>query len=366
MPLGFIGMVADNQAVEPGMNINSEFTGMAASGVESVRVPFNWSQADPYPTWDDVPTEQRRRFTDFRGHPYDFSFTDRVMGAAAAHGLDVLPIVVFAPFWDGRSDTPPGYLPAPADLAPYDRYLVALDKRYGVSGAFWHAHPHLRAVPIRRWQLWNEPSFDRNWPVTPAASSYVALLCSGHDAIKQVDHRATIVMAGLANDSWNFVHETYDVPDAKRCFDVVAVHPYTRHPEGIITILEYVRREMARGGDARKPIMVTEFSFPSAQGKTTQDVGIETTEAGQAAAIPVAMRLMAANRGRLNLLAMYHHDWVGSEMYAKTFNFSGLFRYSHGRFVAKPAYGAFRRTALSLERCRQKSTRIATRCLRPG
>jgi hypothetical protein len=77
------------------------------------------------------------------------------------------------------------------------------------------------------------------------------------------------------------------------------------------------------------------------------------------------MPLLAAQRVQLRLAGFYIYTWVGAEAKrAEAFAFAGLLRYSNGAVTAKPALAAFRRQALSLERCREKGA-VATRCTSP-
>ena len=115
---------------------------------------------------------------------------------------------------------------------------------------------------------------------------------------------------------------------SKQYFDAVAVHPFTAQPAGVITILQRVRDVMDRAGDTAKPILATEISFPSAQGKSSQHFGFETTEAGQAAKLAQLLPMLAADRSKLHLLAFYHYTWLSRDIPGgKTFTFAGLFRF---------------------------------------
>ena len=99
------------------------------------------------------------------GRP-SFTDTDRLVTLAAAHRIDLLPVVIYTPGWaaeyPGKSGSPPR---APSD---YAAYLTALVGRYGPKGSFWAEHPELPKVPIRRWQIWNEPHLVKYWYVEGA------------------------------------------------------------------------------------------------------------------------------------------------------------------------------------------------------
>jgi arabinogalactan endo-1,4-beta-galactosidase len=265
---------------------------------------------------------------------------------------------------------------APKRNRPYANFLTALVQRYGPRGSFWTGQSP--KVPVRFWQIWNEPNIrPAFWPPGPFAVRYVALLKAAHNAVKQADPHAKVVLAGLPNFSWIDLRRIYKIKGARQLFDVVAVHPYTKTPQGVITILSYVRQTMVKAGDAKKPMVADEVSWPStcrqmSHGKctktlTTHDLGFDftTTEQGQANNISKVMPLIAKNRVRLGLAGFYWYTWAGLERPGKlAFDFAGLFRLANGQFVAKPAFNVFRRLSLSLERCHQKGA-LATVCTQP-
>jgi hypothetical protein len=112
--------------------------------------------------------------------------------------------------------------------------------------------------------------------------------------------------------------------------------------------------------------MITETGWTSSLGHTRHLYDIETTEAVQAKDLGKLLQLLAAQRQRLKLLAVYWYDWANVERPGGgPFAYSGLFKINSGRFVAKPAFSVFRHNALALEHCRIKGVR-ATVCRGPG
>jgi hypothetical protein len=363
VPQRFVGVMADGPLFDRHVNLGHQMDMMVASGFESLRTVFDWQLAEPYATWADVPKSMTHEFENVDGHPMRFTFPDKLVGLAAQHGLTILPVVFDAPFWDTLPTTPFGDYSPPRSNTAYATFLTALVQRYGPHGSFWSKHPRIPRVPIRMWQIWNEPNLELYWP-QPFASGYVALLRAAHDAIKRADPGAKIVLAGMPNFVWQYVTDIYNVPGARRLFDVVAVHPFTSEPAGVITILQRVRDAMDQAGDPNKPILATEVSWPSSVGKSSQNFGFETTEAGQASRLSSLLPMLAADRRKLRLIGFYHYTWVGREHRGdKSFSFAGLFRFTNNKLVAKPAYQAFRRAALAIEGCRVKGP-VATRCLR--
>ncbi|MGI8507490.1 MAG: hypothetical protein ACR2MK_11950 [Solirubrobacteraceae bacterium] len=361
-PEGFIGTMVDGPVLSGSVNLGRELGRIVASGAESLRVAVDWDLAQPYRSFSRVPAGQRSQFQAVGGVPTSFSQLDRVVGLAAQRGLSVLPVVEFAPRWDALHPGDPGS--PPRSPAPYAAFLGALARRYGAHGTFWAAHPGLRAVPIEMWQVWNEPNFTSYWSTQPFAASYVRLLAASRAALRSADPGAKLVLAGLPDFSWEYLAEIYRVAGASRTFDIVAVHPYTAQARGVIEILEKVRAVMNRFGDAGKPMLATEISWPSSEGKAPPQFGFQTTEAGQAQRLAQAMPLLARYRSKLGLAGFYWYTWMGDETpranpYA--FDYAGLLKYVYGRIVPKPALGVFKREALAIEGCRSKGS-LASSC----
>jgi arabinogalactan endo-1,4-beta-galactosidase len=223
-------------------------------------------------------------------------------------------------------------------------------------------------MPIRRWQVWNEPNLNYFWSSEPFADTYVTLLRAAHDAIKAADPGAQVILAGLANDSWNALDTIYQVSGAQRLFDAVAVHPYTAQAAGVLRIVRLVRTVMNRYGDKAKPVLVTELGWPSSLGRVRQTFGLATTQQGQARRLADVIPMLAAARRQLGIAGFDVYTWLGDEASGSTaFNYSGLFSYTPASDAirAKPAFAAFRAAALSVEGCRVKAA-DASRCRRTG
>jgi hypothetical protein len=331
VPRGWVGMNIGGPTFASGVDLNGEMNRMVAAGVESLRVPAFWNEIQPTP-----------------GAP-DWSLLDRVMTAAAAHRLPVMPTVVGTPNW--AAVRPGDVYSPPQGTANYAAILTALLQRYGIRGDFWTAHPELRRDPIRAVQVWNEVSLRGYWSIQPFARAYVALLHAAHDSIKRVDPGATVVLAGLPNFSWRDLGKIYRA-GGRRWFDVAAVHPYTSTVGGVVQIVQRNRATMTRYHDARKPLVVGELSWSSGRGRVKESQGfLTTTEAGQAAKVRAALPALAAVRGRYRISQVFWFDWLSPPLGSpNAFDYSGLRRrQDDGSMVDKPALAAFRRAALRLE-----------------
>lgn len=323
---------------------------MKQAGVETVRAVFDWGAAQPYASFADVPPEQAGRFADVGGVPTDFSITDSFVGATAAQGIRVQPVLIRAPAW--AVNGPASYNSPPADNATYARFAAAMVSRYGESGSFWTGRKV--RMPIRDWQVWNEPNLGTYWATQPDwAPSYAALLRSTATAIRGADPKARVVTAGLTNGSrstaWEALAKLYGA-GAKGSFDVVALHPYTRKVAGIVQTVEHVRSVMKKRKDV-KPVALTEISFSSSNGDSPDRYATwDTNEAGQAKSATSALRTIAKERKRLGIRQVSWYSWLSPMARGAAWSeYSGLSRMSGARVVRKPALAAYARIALPLE-----------------
>jgi hypothetical protein len=362
VPAGFVGVVGDGPLLhDPGVDLSNQFDRMVNNGAQSLRIMFNWAQAQPYASFDGMSDEQRAQYHDENGVPTDYTFTDQIVSAAAQRHLALLPEVQIAPPWAARH--PGEFASPPSDPQQYANYMGALVRRYGPSGSFWTEHPELVAQPIRYWQIWNEPSFNTFWSDQPFADDYVALLTASRTAVKGLDPGAKIVLAGLPNKSWNSLEKIYKAGGRKQ-FDIAAFHPFTAKVDGVKTILQKDRKVMSKYHDSKKTLWVTELSWTSAKGKTNVTYGNEQTEKGQAKDLAAAYKMLASNRGKMHIGRAYWYTWMTHDQkHDYPFDWAGLLKYQNGKLTAKPALKAFRQTALALQRCRAKKGR-ADRCAR--
>jgi hypothetical protein len=364
VPAGFVGMNI-NAPVYPGSaNLATQLDTMVADGVQSVRIVFDWSYAQPYKSWSSVPADETSQFTNVGGIPTRFGQYDDLLALAAARHITVFPTVAYAPGWDA-TNAPTGLLPIPKKDAPFAAFCAALARRYGSHGTFWKTTSP--AEPIRMWEIWNEPNLSYYWSKQPFENTYVPLLHAAYDAIKGVDRSSKVMVGGLTNTSWNALKLMYKVPGAGRWFDGVALHPYTEDPSGVITIMQYVRAVLKAHGGSKKTLVADEISWPSSQGvgSNPSHLDIGTTEAGQAKDVTAALALLGKNRRALNLVGFDYYTWGSiDDKGGNIFDFAGLYQFNHnGSVKAKPAAAAYRTAALKLEGCRKKGS-VATDCVR--
>jgi hypothetical protein len=341
VPQGWLGVVADGPMIPVTPAREAEWDRMAANGVESVRAAFYWPSAQPA-----------------EGAPPDLTVYDALVLAAAKRRIPVLPIVTGTPGWAGRTrgdETAP-----PRDPATYKALLSTLIGRYGPQGSLWAEHPEVAPLPIRAWQVWNEPNLTRYWSKQPFARSYVKLRKAAHAAVKAADPGAKVILAGLPNESWIALREVYKA-GGRRYFDAVALHPYTGKPRNVVKLVELARKEMRHFKDGRKPVWITELSWPAAKGKTKNTTGFETTDKGQAKRLKEGVKRLAAARKRLRIQKVFWYTWLSREGSPNSFDYSGLRRIRGDAEISSPALRAFRAAARRLQGC-AKAPGDASRC----
>ena len=360
VPPTFVGTVLDGPLFEPYVNLQSEYDQMVAVGVGSVRVVVDWSSAQPYSKWSEVPPDQMARFRDEGGVPTDYSIIDQAFTGAVNRRMTILPIVLIAPRWAARH--PGNFNSPPKGTTSFANFTGALARRYGPNGSFWTENPTLSKRPVRHWQFWNEPSLTHFWSDQPWERDYVKLIRAARAKVKRVDAGARVVLAGLPNKSWPELEKIYKLK-ARNLFDVVAIHPFTAYVSGVLKILRLNREVMARYGDRKKPLWVTELSWTSARGRADWTYGNETTERGQAKKLAEGYRMLAEHRSELKLQRVYWYTWLSLDAHPHyPFDYAGLSRLEQDASITrKPAFGEMRKIALGLQRCKTKSG-TADRC----
>jgi hypothetical protein len=320
VPAGFFGVVPQGSLSEAQLD---QMKGV----VGTLRVPVYWAECEP---------EQ--------GH-YDFTAVDSLVGSAAQRGIRILPYVYGTPAW--LTSVPARPPLSPTATGAWAQYLRVLVGRYGPQGSFWAARTGPR-LPIRSWQIWNEPNFLLFWKPRPSPGGYARLLATSARAIRSQDRAAKIVAAGLAPvgaglTPWDFLYGLYQVPGAKRNFDVVALHPYASTIKRMEAQVKVARAVMRNAGDRTKPLIVSELGVASGGQRSTFVKG----PAGQASFLTRAFSLLLRERHRWHIAGIDWFTWQDSvtpNPYCSFCQGAGLFDVEG---QAKPSWTAYRRAVAS-------------------
>jgi hypothetical protein len=319
---------------------------MASSGVESVRTVFSWAGAQPRG----------------RGTPISFDDTDPVVRRAALRNVSVLPVVFYTPTWArayrGRFTSPP------KQRSDYVTYLAALVERYGPDGTFWAENPDLPKLPVREWQIWNEPHLPAYWDAPENgpygyARNYPLLLRASYNIVKTLDPGAKIVMAGITQKAWEEIEILYQ-HGVKNYFDIAALQIFPQTVKRAYKATALFRDSMRRRRDGRKPIYLTEITWPASKGRTE---GIkyqrQETPQGMATKLSQMYRAMVLRRRALGIGKVFWYTW--SSPYGRggsIFNYAGLLRYDDRAFEPQPALSAYQRSARTYQGCQKTVTGV--------
>ena len=328
----FLGLVAEDAFGKPGAYRRENLDRVRAAGAGLVRQTFDWARIERAPG------------------RYALAFYDRYVASLARRRLRLLPILFNPPPFRSSAPERPrrGTYPPlrPADMGEFGAMLA---RRYGPRGSFWREQPRLPRLPIRSWQVWNEPNLTVYWPSGPDAAEYVELLRATARGIRRVDPGAEIVTAGLPDSArgvplTSYVEAMYAAGGAG-AFDALAVNPYGKDPSGVLDTLRGVRAVAAANGD-NPALWVTELGWATG-GPPSK---FRVSEARQAALLERTLLSLARRREELRLRGVIYFNWRDSTPYAGGRDFFGL----HTGLLrlggnAKPALVSYKKVAKQLD-----------------
>jgi hypothetical protein len=280
-------------------------------GVKTVRVNLEWGAAEG-PGASSCETTA----------PIDWAHYDEVFYRAAEHGLTIL-----VDLYGNRAACGDGHwfpLPGSHNFADYATppgdgseggFVAQAVRRYGDDGTFWSENPQLPYLPVRAWEVWNEPNLPENnadGEVDPQA--YARLLIASAAAIRGADPEATVLSGGLYMGAGQpvdgYLASIYGDPDGytasefSEAFDGLAIHPYAatgrgaaltfggpelveKRTEEAREALDTARAALGGGSDSARPLWVTELGWPTEFAGTASTAAI--TPARQASDVVAAM-----------------------------------------------------------------------------
>lgn len=233
--------------------LTRDFTDMASIGSSWVRLDAGWNAVQAY------------------GPDYwNWSNTDRIVGAALTAHQHVLLQLTYSPPWARRSECAGTLQCAPKNPSDFARFASAVVHRYGPLG-------------VKHFEIWNEPNLQQWWGDPPNAADYTNLLKPAYVAIHAVDPTAMVITGGTApngdlganptNPSHpvNWLKALY-AAGAQGYFDAVGHHPYPmagHAPDDCCVnwnaFMEtpWLHDIMASHGDGAKQVWGTEFGIPT-------------------------------------------------------------------------------------------------------
>jgi hypothetical protein len=331
VPKGFFGIV-------PQTPVGTEdLSYMKAGGIESIRLTLPWAGVQPR-----------------RNGPYDWTGFDAALEMATRAGLRVLPSIGSPPVWASAKETTMPVGSARVRNA-WAAFLSAAVARYGPGGDFWEQTGGIGPTyepaitnprPIREWQIWNESNFFYfAYPVSPAR--YAKLITVSSKAIKSVDPKAKVILAGLFAEptargkrgmpATTYLQRLYDMPGFKNRFDGIDLHPYAADSEELERMIEEFHEVSVENKD-RPALYLTELGWGSEN--NYQQVAFEQGIRGQVKQLKAAYGYLIENARRLNLKSAYWFSWKDLPGSCTFCDSVGFFR-AGPKFRAKPAWHAF-------------------------
>jgi hypothetical protein len=232
------------------------------SGATLVREDFSWEAIEPQ-----------------SGH-FEWTRTDRIVAAAAHHGLTVLPLLQETPRWVASSSTA-----IPSDHKAYARFVAHVVARYGRGGSFWRKNSRLPRREPRYFELYNEPYLPGFSDGRPDPANYARLVRSAVTRARRANRRARFLIE--AETTYTADYQSYRpwmsgmyaaVPNLGRYYSAVAVHPYSveapaRYTPGATRWqtrrLEEIRDFLVAHKDGEKKMWITEVGWPTCPGDST-------------------------------------------------------------------------------------------------
>ena len=302
-PKDFVGVSADDLIGSTPQVQAQTLIGMNSAGVGLVRQVFEWKQVERSPG------------------VYDFSVYDEYVSALAVHGITVLPVLMNTP--DFYAKQPGQRFPTPTDNGSLARYAQALIGRYGPNGSLWAERPSVPKLPIRQWQVWNEPNLGVYWGGGKAnPRQYVAMLKTVGKAIKAADRRAEVVTAGIAPSKLSyampylkFIKGMYKARAAKY-FDTFALNSYAKNEKELKKLLTSVRSAMNKAGDRKGKIWISELGWATGGPRHRFNVGAKK----QAALIKKSFALVRKLRKSYRLRGLVYYAWRDLKPYAPNYD----------------------------------------------
>lgn len=248
--------------------VDRHLENIAALGVGSVRASVDWHSLEPSP-----PVAGQRQL--------DWAAHDKWVEALARHGLrwHLTAIGITTPAWNRSPESEAMCAErSPPTAESFASLMAALAGRYGTGGSFWGEHPELQPLPVRDFELWNEPNFGTFWCPKPDPEGYAKVAVEAAIALKETDRHAQAVLGGLAG----FTSETAPLsrtpavpvgafatrivaaePALATEIDAVAIHPYARGPDEVVENVRRFRNELDAAGFAGQELHVNEIGWPT-------------------------------------------------------------------------------------------------------
>jgi hypothetical protein len=292
VPASFTGMAPQGETTE------LDYALMSSSGIHSVRLPMFWSSIQP---------ENR-----FVSSP-DFDGFDRQVKMAAEVGIRIFPFLYSTPDWvaPDRETLPVG---SDWERWAWRVFLRDAERRYGPEGSFWEEHSRLDYLPIRKWEIWNEPNIV-TFAEPTGPRRYAVLVREAGRVLHGEDPASKVIVGGLFGRPLQvppntppgaFLDGLYAERPIKKFFDGIALHPYVADAGAMRAMIINLRRVMRLHHDRRTPLLVTELGWGSDSFESRWERGLD----GQARELSESMGMLTVNRRAWRIGGVWWFSWL--------------------------------------------------------
>lgn len=204
-------------------NTDKFFPQLQQAGITWVRSDFDWVHLENSPG------------------KWNFKKYDELIRRMENANIQLLPILGCAPKFA---------YPAHQHLDQWANFVRTVVERYQNN------------LPV--WEVWNEENIEGFWK-NPNAEDYAKLLKRTYETIKAVNPKLRVAFGGTAGVPYEFIENVYKA-GGKDSFDIMNIHPYSQpHPpeSSLEEKIVKLRELMAKYGDEKKPIWITELGWPT-------------------------------------------------------------------------------------------------------
>lgn len=258
---------------------------------------------------------------------FNWTVPDMIVATLASHGVRTEPTFVGTAAWADAPGLLTGFNNCGNRAYPYDvsgwaGWVAAAAQRYGPSGTFWAAHPGLPQLPIRTWEIGNEPNTSIFWCPKADPEQYSQVYSASQNAITAVDPAATVIVGGLVPnfgttrssdvDAKEFLIRMVSAnPSLATRIPEVGIHPSARTVDGVPDQLSFIakfRQAMIAAGMPNTPMLANEFGWYT----QPQSGDLWATESQRTALIGAdANQFWRTNCG---VSGMAPYSWITAEM----------------------------------------------------
>jgi len=237
-------------------SLEAESRSMAEEGLGWARTVFGQVVEQPFPG------------------AIDWSIPDAVVATLAREGIRTEPLFLGTPAWVAAPEFAAGcgQFAYPNDVQASARFMGDAARRYGSEGGFWKRNPEIPRLPIRTFEVGNEPNLGAFWCPAANPEQYAAVYRASREAVLAADPKASVIVGGLAPTFGPPPPGDLTVPDflrrlvaadpaLARQIPAVAIHPYAETPSDVLQVVRLYREAMRAAGLGERPMIINEVGW---------------------------------------------------------------------------------------------------------